>query len=118
MIEEIMMIGAPKYEYAFTNVREEGMNGLKEGYFVFIIPSTVLIIYIYYFFIYFYIYPGIRYYHRNIHMHTQKKLFGFLLIQTQIFDCNCTFPIDLAPNRIPFAVSNQWEKCNYNPNLV
>ena len=32
-------------------------------------------------------------------------------------DSKLTFPVDLAPNKIPLAVLNQLEKCIYNANF-
>ena len=51
---------------------------------------------------------------------THKELdLEFCSIKPNLY-YNYTFPIDLAPNGIPFGAKplNQSEKCNYNPNLV
>ena len=44
----------------------------------------------------------------NQHMHAEKSIFESCYV-IRDFNCNYTFPIDFAPNRIPFGKKNLWK---------
>ena len=55
--------------------------------------------------------------HTQMHQITHREFYPVSCEVKTNLDCNCTFPIDLAPNGI-FIGAKSIEKGNYNLNLV
>ena len=77
------------------------------------------IIYIYYIYaIYIYLVKLVKSQGSLKNIRTRKEIFSEPCFSRSNLDWNYHFSIDLAPIGILFAVPNQLEKVNYNPNLA